>query len=368
MNAPITHLPKCSGCTIAGWLVLLWLAVLAAACTEEAPEARPVVRPVKILTIGGPGAGARREYPATVKAAQHADIGFEVPGKVTEFLVKEGDFVEEGAILARLDDRDYQADLDQAEASLRKAQSDLNRSLGIFEEDPGAISKQAIDADRRAVEVTEAEVRKAEKAVEDTVLKAQFAGLVARKLVEDFANVQAKEPVLVLQDISHLEVEVSLPERDVAKGTTKKSTEEITASAKPEVVIASIPGHSFPARVSEFATTADPATRTFQVRLTFDNPMDVSILPGMTARVLVNVGADQGIRIPVSAVLGDPQLEPFVWKVDPETRTVSRVLVELGPLQGSEVQIKGGLASGDQIAVSGVHQLEEGMKVRRYGN
>jgi multidrug resistance efflux pump len=66
----------------------------------------------------------------------------------------------------------------------------------------------------RAVEVTEAELRVSQKAVEDTVLRAPFDGVMARKLVEDFANVNAKEPVLVFQDTSHLEIQINIPERD----------------------------------------------------------------------------------------------------------------------------------------------------------
>ena len=347
-------------------LVGLWLVLLAAGCSEPPPEAPKVVRPVKIFTIEGPGSASQREYPATVKAAQHADMGFEVPGKVTEFLVKEGQTVKTGEVLARLDDRDYQAELDQAEANQRKAQADLDRGLSIYREDPGAISKQSLDSYRRAKEVTDAAVNKAEKAVEDTVLKAPFDGYVARKLVEDFANVQAKEPVLILQDVSHLEVEVSIPERDVTRGTTRETTAEITAKAKPEVVITSIPDRRFPARVKEFATTADPSTRTFQVRLVFDNPQDVSILPGMTARVLANVSKGQIVRVPAGAVQADPRYQPFVWKIDPGSMTVSRAKVELGEIHGSEVEIKSGLESGDMIAISGLQQLEEGMKVRRY--
>ena len=108
-------------------LVGLWLVLLAAGCSEPPPEAPKVVRPVKIFTIEGPGSASQREYPATVKAAQHADMGFEVPGKVTEFLVKEGQTVKTGEVLARLDDREQKAQVARTKAAVEQAESNLQK-------------------------------------------------------------------------------------------------------------------------------------------------------------------------------------------------------------------------------------------------
>lgn len=351
-----------------GGMVLLCSLLLITGCEKQPPEQPKIVRPVKILIIGGPGSVSQREYPATIKATQQANMGFEVSGRIVEFLGKEGQVVKAGALLARLDDRHYQAELEKTRANQRKAVADLNRSLAIYRQDSGAISKGAIESDRRAKEVTDAAVLQAEKRVEDTRLRAPFEGYVARKLVADFANVQAKEPVLILQDLSRLEVEVNVPERDIAGGTPGKSAEEITATAKPLVSVTSIPDRSFPAQVKEMATTADPQTRTFQVRLVFDPPDDVPILPGMTARVRAQVRNQSDIRIPVAAVASDAQHQSFVWKVDSESMTVSRAPVEMDELRGAEVSIKSGLQVGDMIAISGLRQLEDGMEVRRYGD
>jgi RND family efflux transporter MFP subunit len=367
LRAPFTSLLTLRYRCLYTLLIACTLAI-STGCEKEHTAPPQVVRPVKMLTIEGPGTTSQREYPATVKATQQSDMGFEVSGRIVEFLVNEGQTVEKGAVLARLDDRDYQADLEKARANQRKAVADLDRSLSIYKQDKGAISKGAIQSDRRAKEVTDAAVRQAEKAVEDTELRAPFDGYVARKLVEDFANVQAKEPVLILQDISQLEVEVSVPERDIARGVPGQSPEKITERVKPRVKITSIPGRTFPAQVKEFATTADPSTRTFQVRLVFERPEDVSILPGMTARVISNVVKDAVISIPLIAAQSDAELQAFVWKVDPESMTVSRQPVTLGPVHESQVDIETGLAPGDTIATSGLRYLEEGMQVRRYGD
>ena len=127
---------------------------------------------------------------------------------------------------------------------LRKAQADLNRSERIYQQNPGAISKGQIDTERKAVEVAEAEARVAEKAVEDTVLRAPFDGLVARRLVEDFQNVLAKQAVMILQDISLLEIEISVPERDMTAGAIDDDIDKITERAQPTVEVSSLPGRS----------------------------------------------------------------------------------------------------------------------------
>jgi len=350
----------------APWTAALCLIVFTVGCGREAPEPPPVARPVKIITVGGAEGGLLREFPGTIRATQEAELSFEVPGRIIERLVDEGQEVEEGEVLARLDDSNLRAGLNQANAGLRKAQADLDRSLRIREEDPGAISTSKIDADRRTVDVTVAEVQIAQKAVDDATLRAPFTGVVARRLVENYQNVMAKQAVMLLQDISQLEIEISLPERDITRGQLKQSPEELTRNRQPHVQISSIPDRSFPAEVSEFAMRADPATRTFQVRLVFAPPEDVVILPGMTARVTVTMSDLEATRLPSHAVVADESGASQVWLLDPGAMTVQTAPVQVGPLVGGEIVIAGGLSKGDQVVVSGVSQLREGIKVRRY--
>ncbi|NQU21425.1 MAG: efflux RND transporter periplasmic adaptor subunit [Candidatus Nealsonbacteria bacterium] len=310
-----------------------------------------------------------REFPGTIRAFQNAEMGFEVAGRVTEFLVLEGDRVQKGTVLARLDARDYEADLKVAQANLDKAQADLTRSENIFKEDSGAISQEDIERDQRAVKVTQAQLEIAQKAVADTELQAPFAGVMARKLVEDFANVQAKEPVLVLQDNSMLEIEVAVPERDLVRRKNETETDEQRAERlDPKVMVSALPEREFPARIKEYATTADPVTRTFSVKLNFDNPEDVNILPGMTARVRVVIDPQAAWSVPVTATQADENKQPYVWKVDSKSMKVSRAPVELGPLTDDRVLLTDGVKQGDLVAISGVTSLREGMQVRKYEN
>lgn len=346
-----------------GAAALMLLAV--AGCSEETVEAPPAVRPVKIHTIGSQDSASIREYPGTIRASQNAEMGFEVAGRITEFFVFEGDPVVQGEVLARLDPRDYEAEEKAVLADLRKAEADLQRSLRIQKEDSGAISQETIDGHRRAVEVAKARLEISEKGVEDTDLRAPFSGRMARKLVEDFANVQAKEPVLILQDTSTLEIEVSVPERDVAQAQRDRTNVSMSET-NPEVVVSALADRSFPAKVKEFATTADPVTRTFPIKLTFDNPDNINILPGMTAKVRVVIDPDRAWSVPATAAQADENGTPYVWKIDADSMTVAPVEVELGQVFGDRVRIEKGVSEGDLIAVSGVTQLREGMEVRAY--
>ena len=342
----------------------LCLTLLVAACSDEAVEQAAVVRPVKVHTIGKADDNSRREYPGSIRAFQHADMGFEVDGRIMEFFVKEGDEVMEGDMLARLDARDYEAALKAQQANVRKAESDLNRSKSIYKEDPGAISTETIDTHQRALDVARANLEVSQKAVDDTKLRAPFSGRMARKLVEDFQNVLAKEPVLILQDTSTLEIEINVPERDVAIAPATRVGEEATRRTAPEVIVSALPHLKFPAWIKEFASTADPVTRTFSVKLNFKSTGDENILPGMTARVQVTVNPERAWSIPVSAALADDAGNAFVWKLDPDSNSVSRAPVELGDLVDDRVRITAGLEEGDVVAISGVNQLRDDMVVR----
>jgi multidrug efflux pump subunit AcrA (membrane-fusion protein) len=108
------------------------LALLASACEEKVVEQEVVVRPVKVHTIGKADASSRREYPGSIRAFQHADMGFEVSGRITEFYATEGNDVVQGEVLAILDARDYEANLKATQANLRKAQADLKRINSIY--------------------------------------------------------------------------------------------------------------------------------------------------------------------------------------------------------------------------------------------
>lgn len=344
-------------------------ALLLLACGEEAAPPEPVARPIKILELGASGEGEVLQFPGSVTAGETAQLAFEVPGKLIEWPVTEGQEVDAGELLARLDPRDFETELQAQEARRSAARAEYDRTLALFKAE--VASQQELDVKQRNFEVSEARVEQAAKALEDTRLLAPFAGTVARTVVNNFENVRAKQVVMVFEQDRSFDVDVAIPEQDAAALTPGLSLAERTQRSRPFVELSALPGREFPARITEFSTTADPTTRTFAATFNFDNPPDVTIHSGMTARVTVHVpariAAVAGFDVPSVAASADESGNAYVWVVDPESLAVSRRSVELGRMIGDSVQVRSGLEGGEWIAISGVQHLREGMVVRRLG-
>ena len=309
--------------------------------------------------------------------------------------VKEGQKVQAGDVLARLDDRDFRAQLYAAQGQVRQLQAEFSRVQGLASQ--GVVAAAELDLARRQLTQARAELAQARKAVDDTVLRAPFAGTVARLDVDNYQNVQAKERVMVLQDVSELEIVTQIPEQDVARARRGLSIEERNARLAAQALFDSLPDTPVVARLKEVATVADDVTQTFRVTWAIEPPPGINLLPGMTAKIRIAPAAQEGggsgdgggsatreeggdrsaapsgpVRVPAQAVFADAQGTPQVWRVDPDTLAVSAVPVELGEVHGDEIEITTGLAAGDTIAVTGVHELAEGQIIRRfrdvYGN
>ena len=345
----------------------LALVLVLAACAEEpAAPKDEVVRPVKMMTVGVDRGGEPIELPGTVHAARETDLAFEVAGRITEFLIEEGDVVAKGQVLARLDPRDYQASVDRATAERNASRADYQRYVEARK--ANAVTAQDVDVAKRNLEVAEADLATAKKSLEETVLKAPFAGRVAQKIATDFANVQAKEAVVMLNDESSYEVRINVSERDWAQGSRAVDLDEITELLQPRIKLAALPGQVFPGRAKSYANTADPVTRTYEATFFLNPPEDSGVSPGMTATVSVNPprlnqNNSDSLRVPPAAVFADSEGRTNVWQVAADGQ-VTRQLVEVGELVNGELEVVAGLEAGTRIAISGVRTLADGMRVR----
>jgi len=347
-------------------VLLLTAVLLAGGCSKDTEEVAEVVRPVKLMTIGNDAAGGQREYPGRVAAAEEILLGFEVPGRLIELPVREGQELTAGALVARLDDRDYVAEFDRVKARRNAARADFERNQTLYERD--AISLRDLEVVRRQYEVTEATMRQAEKAVDDTRLLAPFAGRVAGRLAENFENVQAKQPVVMFLDDSTLEIKASFPETDFLRLSQVGGPTEMTEALAPQVEISAAAGTLIPAYIKEMRTTADPVTRTFEVTLGFDAPEGLAVASGMTAKLIVQLpaGTSGHTLVPTAAVVGDSGGNSRVYVYDDATGTVSARQVEIGKMTGENIEVLSGLVAGDRIAILGAKNLSEGMRVRPY--
>jgi RND family efflux transporter MFP subunit len=343
---------------------LLAIAMLVSCKEEVVVEPEPTPRPIKIYRLEGQQGATRPDYPGRIKAIKVVELAFEVEGRIIDWNVEEGQRVKKGEILSRLDPRDYQAQSEAARARLRLAEAEYRRESKLFASGSG--TQRDLDVATRSRDVSRAELRITQKALEDTRLRATFDGVIARKLVTDFRNVAAREPVLLLQDESVMEVVVDVPERDLAGAQKQTSLEVFNKQAKPVVELSAVPGRQYPVKLTELATAADPNTRTFRATFSMKKPDGVGVLAGMTAKLILTgmrTTAADDFLLPVEAVLADSEEKPYVWLVDPEAMTVSKLPVEVGEITGDRIVVKEGLEGGQAIAMSGVHLLDEGMIV-----
>lgn len=329
-------------------------------------------RPVILEEVYDAQATRDRSYPGTVQASQEALLSFRVSGPLVKVNVQPGDLVKKGQVLMEIDSRDYrdnirvlEAQLDGAKAALEKARLDYKRAKPLLAEQ--VISQASYDATKSAFDGAaasakdiKARLRIARHQLEDTRLQAPFDGIVSTKTIENHEMVAAGQVVMTVLDISSLEIEANVPESEIAH-------QSLQAGQEATVEFAPLSGHRFSARLKEWSTAPDPATRTYRVTFAFPAPGEAQILPGMTGELFwqKKVGGDGGISVPVSAVVSDGNGSSAVWVFDPETSTPSKRAVRTGGLMGKDrISVLEGLVPGERIVAAGAAFVTDGMKLR----
>ena len=358
-----------SGAFITG----LALAGLVGCAGDEKMASEPVSRPVKIFVVEGDEVDAVRSFPGKVDASQRAELAFRVSGKLQQLLVKEGDLVEEGQILASLDPADYQLVLEDRQAKFDNADSNYKRAKELVAD--GNISR--LDFDRMEAEYRSASaaLSQAKKDLEYTVMHSPFRGRIAQRDVENFEEVTAKQTVMWLQNIDQLDITINLPESVVrsVRGGVSKETVGGNGHTDPAVrATAQFEGRAdqtFMLTPKEIATKADAQTQTYRATFTMPAPTNFTVLPGMTVTVALDLSElvtyEKVKWVPARSVQADSGLKPRIWVLDPQTMTVFAQNVSIGRMSGSMIEITDGLSGGEEIVSVGAPYLAEGMQVTR---
>ena len=352
-------------------LVAAVCAAWLAGCSREEEKREVAVPPAIIFSLPEPGESPFRSFPGEVTSEENLRLSFEVSGRLVEFPVYDGKVVEEGSLIGSLDQADFRAAFDSAQARFTAAQQEFERAETLRRRN--VISQSELDQRREALDVTSAELRTAQRALSDTRLTAPIKGRVARRFVRNHQNISAREPVALLQNLQTLDIEVQVPETLMALITSNSTAAQTGQLVEANAEFAAVPGERFALELRSFSTQANPSSRTFPVTFVLHPPADRNILPGMTCTVNMrfrNTGGTPALQeglfqIPVRAIV-TAEGKPWVWRWDSSSGKVSRAQIEMVSLSGEFAEVRsGGLKAGDEIVASGVRFLSEGDAVRR---
>ncbi len=337
------------------------LLVVSACGGEDAEQTRePAVRPVKLITLSPASDVQTARYPAVISAGQSADLSFQVNGFVAEMAVSDAQSVNQGDLIARLDQRDFQNQLTTARAQFETAEEEYQRAVRLAAED--AIARSVLEQRESQRDVARAQLDSAEKALEDTVLRAPFSGVVTQAPANNGDAMSAGQLVASLMGAGILKATIDLPARVIAQSQEVEDRGAV-------VLLDAAPNERMEATFLEAVLVADAASQTYEVVFTFEPPENLVVLPGMNATVELSSArrAESSeivrISVPLSAIASDGE-NTYVWVVDQDTMIVSRRDVTVADGIGETAVVTEGLALGETIATAGASYLADGMQVR----
>jgi RND family efflux transporter MFP subunit len=344
--------------------LLLMLVLALAGCKQE--DVPVETRLVRSLVVGLKPIGDDRQAIGEVKPRYESDLSFRVAGKVRTRLVDVGAWVKQGDTLATLDTQDYQnrlrsaeADVSSADAALVEAQATEARQAKLLTD--GWTPKANYDGALHNLRAAEAKFQAAKANLDltrdqlnYTTLRADFDGVITAVGAEAGQNVNAGQMV----------VKLARPDdKDGVFNIAETALSDVNDS-HPEVVVwpLSNPDLTVEGVVREISPVADPATRTYTVKVTLKNPPP-QLRFGMSMGGRLKVLAALAVELPLSAVF-EKNGSPAVWVFDHQSSSLTLRPITVARYEANTVVVANGLAKGDTVVTAGVNTLTVGQRVR----
>ncbi|WP_244325731.1 efflux RND transporter periplasmic adaptor subunit [Shewanella aestuarii] len=306
-----------------------------------------------------------REFNGVARAQDLTQLSFRLEGRIAQIPVSKGQTVKQGDVLAVLEKRDYQIALDDRKARLDVAQKQADRIKQLV--DKKLMAQSEYDQINAQYLVAKAQAKQAELNLLYTVLRAPFDGMVSDVFLESFENVQPGKPVLSIQKVGQIEVDIQLPDMLIA--VSHRGKEEGSLKVKFDA----FDDITFNGRLLEVSTEKDPKTSTYIATIAVDLDPAYKVLEGMPAKVSINLSKvtytyNREFLLPINAVVmkdGDnlAKQESGVWLYDKTTKTVHYQTVRLGVIVGDQIEVVDGLQDGQTIVTVGASRLLEGQQV-----
>jgi RND family efflux transporter MFP subunit len=369
VHSPRIPLPRTGvAARAAAPLVLTLVLALLAACSKEAPPPEDV-RPVRAMQLAAGGAQTVTEFSGDVRPRYESRLGFRVAGKISARKVDVGATVKRGTLLMQLDPQDLRLGQAQATANLRAAQTNAELARAELKRyqdlrSQNFVSQAVLDQKIAAARSSQASVEAARALSSEQANQTGYANLesdtdgVVTGIDAEVGQVVAPgTPVVRVARTDEKEVVIGVPEDQV---------DELRQVRGVKVRLWADPKRSIAGKIREVAPVADPATRTYTVKVSIPASEDVRL--GMTAVVELVQNASGGgaqLRAPLSSLVQNKGASS-VWVIENVNgaQQVRLQPVQVGGVAGNEVILSSGVRPGQQIVTAGVNLLKNGQKVR----
>ena len=373
------------------WLMLLVLIATGVWWFWFKPDAEATAKPQGVMTgsprRGGSFMGAavpvhlaevlqsefivKQQALGTVTAWQQAEVTSQVSGPLQAVHFKEGDWVEQGVVLAQIDPRPFQAALDQAQGSLQEmqaqlknAEQELKRYQGLFKDD--SIARQTYENQqsqvnqlRASVVSRQAQVKTAQLNLDYAKITAPISGYLGLRQVDTGNHLTAGSTVLVsITQMNPIAVNFTIPEQqlnEVWQAYTQQQKLMVEAWSRDETLLLA------EGTLQSIDNQVDSSTGSVRLKAAFDNQQQ-TLFPNQFVNVRLHTKTlADALLMPADAIQFGVQ-GTFAWVVDDEL-TVSIRPITVGPSDGVNTVVLSGLAVGEKVVVEGVDRLRTGSKV-----
>jgi membrane fusion protein (multidrug efflux system) len=276
---------------------------------------------------------------APIEAFAEADVIAKVPGEVKEILVEEGDDVEKGDILARLDGDRLRLELNESKARLRKLQRDFERNKDL--RNKGLISEGDFEKIQYDLEALQAAYNLASLELDYTQIKASISGVVSDRFIKLGNTLKVGDPLFSITSLEPLVAYLFIPEREFR---------QIQAGQPVAIDIDALGSHRVFAQVTRVSPVVDPVTGTFKITIEISDP-ERRIKPGMFGRIsVVYDQRDNALQVPRSAIIEELGTTSVFVVVD---NIAIRKEVQTGFSNNGMMEITAGLTDDDRVVTVG---------------
>lgn len=337
------------------FLVMIALAFAFTGCKTsngDSPQAE-AIKYVKVETITGSSIQNKMVLNGKIKEKSLTSLSFRVGGPLDHLNVKTGDYVREGQVIAAIDKRDYQIQLQTTKAQFTQTEGEYKRYKQLVEQNK--IPENTFERVESGYLMAKSAYENAQNQLHDTELKAPFSGYVFEKFVENHQTVGAGQAIVSIIDNSKLEAVVSVSESQLQRVRNDRESFLTVSNAGIK---------NLPVRLLSIGEKAQ-GDGLYEVKFSFKNSDNFKVAPGMTAELtLMCQSQDNQLSVASSAVFHEKN-SMHVWIFNTSSQKVEKreIEISLTGAQGRAV-VTSGLKQGEQVVTAGVHYLVNGQKVK----